>query len=83
MARVATDAIERAQGIAQSGSIELISAEEAKLLNKLVSAHSEGKLTDRDAAVGIGTIAALRAIKVRLNKALNEGIYAGKQLTQR
>lgn len=76
------EAIDRAQGIAQSGSIELIRAQEVKIINKLVSAHHSAKLTDRDAAIGIAVIATIRTIVSEMDSAIRQGVAAGKALTE-
>lgn len=76
------EVIERAQGFAQSGAIELIRAQEVKIINKLVSAHHSAKLTDRDAAVGIAVIANIRMMVSEMDSAVRQGVVAGKALTE-
>ena len=53
----ALDQIALAQGLVQSGALELVRNREVTTLNHLVSAHFAKTLTDRDAAIGIAVIA--------------------------
>lgn len=78
----AAEVIEKAQGIAQSGAIELIRGQEVKIINKLVSAHHSARLTDRDAAIGIATIAGLRTILSDMDRAVRQGVEAGHSLME-
>jgi len=73
-------AIDAAQAITQSGAPELLRSEEAKVVSELVSAYNGGKLTDRDAAIGIAVIARIRRIFNNLQRTLTEGIDAGHKL---
>lgn len=74
--------IDRAQGFAQSGAIELIRGQEVKIINRLVSAHHSAKLTDRDAAIGIAVIANIRTLISEMDSAVRQGVSAGKALTE-
>lgn len=76
------NAIARAQIIAQSGSIELVQAESGRILNTLFAQSDAGKLSDRDAAVGISTLAALRRVARSMERAVTRGTIAGEQLTK-
>ena len=73
--------IEQAQAVAQSGAIELVRQREVRVLDMLVSAHRGNKLLDRDAAVGIATIAALRQLRQDMEGAVRQGTDAGHSLT--
>lgn len=75
--------IDRAQAAAQSGAMELLMEREAKVLNGLVSAHSAGKLSDRDAAIGIAVIAEFRSLIRAMQRAVSDGIAAGESLSRR
>lgn len=76
-------AIEQSQTIVQSGVLELLRSEESKMLTALVNASDTGKLTDRDAAIGIAVIARIRRIFNGLNRIINAGVDAGHKLTAR
>jgi hypothetical protein len=82
MALTPEQAIDKAQGIAQSGVIELIRAREVKIINTLVSAYHSGKMTERDAAIGIATIAALRMILSDMDREVRQGVAAGHALME-
>lgn len=74
--------IDRAQGVAQSGAIELVRAREVRILDMLVSAHSGGKLDDRAAAIGIARIADLRMLRTEMERAVTQGARAALSLTE-
>lgn len=76
------DEADAAARITQSGAVELIAAEEALVLDQLVSAYNTGNMQDRDALVGVALLARLRAIKHKLNRAITRGIDAGHKLTR-
>lgn len=82
MAMTPADAIDRAQSVAQSGVIELIRAQEAKVINKLVGEYHGKSLTDRDAAIGIATIANLRRLISEMDREVRQGVAAAAQLTE-
>jgi len=74
--------IERAQAIAQSGIVELVKGAAVSVLDKSVRAYYDRKLTDRDAAVAIATIAELRALAGKLENQLIRGTIEGEKLTE-
>lgn len=74
--------IQLAQSLAQSGSPELLQSEEVRLLNELVSAYNSGKLTDRDAAIGIAVIARIRRVFNKIQQAIVKGTDIGLNLTR-
>jgi len=76
------ESIETAARITASGAPELIRETEVRIINELVSAHSAGKLTDRDAAIGIAVIARLRLIFNKMQRAVTQGSDAGERLTR-
>lgn len=76
------EAIERAQGVSQSGVVELIRSQEAKIIHRLVGAHHGGNLTDRDAAIGIATVASLRTILSDMDRTVRQGVEAASKLTR-
>ena len=76
------EAIERAQGVSQSGVVELIRAQQAKIINRLVGAYHGGTLTDRDAAIGIATIAGHRTLLSDMDRTVRQGVAAASQLTR-
>ena len=75
-------AVEQTQTIVQSRLPELLRAEEAKIITELVNAHNSGKLSDRDAAVGVAVLARIRRIYSSLDRAITSGIAAGHRLTR-
>lgn len=75
--------VERAQAAAQSGLMELLTMREAQVVTRLVSAHIAGKLTDRDAAIGIAVIAEFRSLNRAMQRAVADGIEAGESLSRR
>ena len=75
-------AIARAQAVAQSGIVELIEKREVSVLMQLVGAYRSNKLTDRDAAIGIATIANLRSMREDMTRAVLRGTDAGQSLTE-
>jgi hypothetical protein len=74
-------AVERAQEAAQSGLEAQLVASEAAVLARLVRAHRDGKLTDRDAAVGIALISELRAATDKTRRTILRGVEAGHAIT--
>jgi len=76
------DVITQTQDIVQSRAPELLRAEEVKVINELVSAYNSGKLQDRDAAVGIGTIARIRRVYNNMQRTITQGIDAGHKLSR-
>jgi hypothetical protein len=71
-----------AQSISQSGVVELVRAREVRLVDMLVRAHRDSKLTDRDAAVGVATISALRSFADEMERAVQQGNDAATQLSE-
>lgn len=82
MALTPEEAIDRAQGIVQSGAIELIRRQEVKIINRLVSAHHSGTLTDREAAIGIAVVASVRMMISEMDSAIRQGTAAGHAITE-
>ena len=76
------DVITQTQDIVQSRAPELLRAEEVKVINELVSAYNSGKLQDRDAAVGICTIARIRRVYNNMQRTITQGIDAGHKLSR-
>lgn len=74
-------AIERAQEVAQSGVVHEFLDQADSLLNRLVAGHRGGKLSDRDAAVGIAVISELRMAAEKANRVVLKGVEAGEALT--
>lgn len=77
----ALNAIERAQAAAQSGLEAQLAAQEAAVMARLVQAHRDGKMTDRDAAIGIALISELRAAASKTRRTILQGQVAGETLT--
>ena len=75
-------AVEKAQAIAQSGVVHELLDQADAVLDRLVGAYNGRTLTDRDAAVGIATIAELRRAASRGTHAIAKGVAAGEQLTR-
>lgn len=75
-------AVEQTQTIVQSRLPELLRAEEAKIITELVTLHNSGKLSDRDAAVGVAVLARIRRIYSSLDRTITAGIIAGQRLTR-
>jgi hypothetical protein len=73
--------IQQAQKVAQSGALDFLWEQEQSLVNRLVSAHRGGKLTDRDAAVGIAVISEVRYMSQVLETALTKGIEEARKIT--
>ena len=73
--------IEAAQAVAQSGATDLVAREQAHILDTLVQEHRAHRLTDRDAAIGIATISALRTVAATMQRAILRGVSEGEHLT--
>lgn len=82
VARSVEAKIDLAQGVAQSGAIELIAARELRILDMLVSDHFSGTLDGLKALVGIARIADLRQLRTEMKRAVTQGTQAGHSLTE-
>lgn len=74
-------AIERAQAVVQSGTVNELLDQADALLDRLVAAHRSGTLADRDASVGIAVISELRMAANKAHRAVLMGVEAGESLT--
>lgn len=74
-------AIEKAQAVVQSGAPGHLAAQEAAIVDRLVGAQRGGKLTDRDAAIGIAVIAELRSVASKMTRDVLQGTDAALTLT--
>lgn len=77
----AVEAVSRAQELAQSGTVNSLLDQADALLDRAVSAHRAGKLTDRDAAVALAVISELWAAAGKATRAIIQGTEAAKDLT--
>ena len=81
MARDFEVELSAAQLAAQSGIKELLARHEAKVVNRLVSAHRAADLTPDDAKVGIAIIAELRTLAGDMDRTIERGRHAAEELT--
>lgn len=75
------DAVGRAQELAQSGTVNSLLDQADALLDRAVSAHRAGKLTDRDAAVALAVISELWAAAGKATRAITKGAEAAQSIT--
>lgn len=73
--------LERSQAVARSGITNALLDQADALIDRAVLAHVNAKLSDRDAAVTIATVAELRSAAHKAQHAFLKGIEAGENLT--
>lgn len=74
--------IVQSQAIAQSGILGALDMQEKAILDSLVGLYRARKLEDRDAMIGIATIAQIRSLSGKLTRSLIAGFDASQHLTE-